>query len=128
METAPDQTETQLKETVGSESQQTPEEHSAIDNQITENDFQIEDLGKPLSHEERNRFVHGLLVGIGMGSVAAFAIVWASLFFIPQIPSHITYENLLAVFIYPLIYLLAVGLVATTAGIVREYYVRAHDQ
>jgi len=28
------------------------------------------------------------------------------------------------VFIYPMLYLLTVGLIALTAGIVREYYVR----
>jgi hypothetical protein len=39
-------------------------------------------------------------------------------------PPTLTYESLLSMFIYPMLYLLAVGLVALTAGIVREYYVR----
>ncbi|MEM3596713.1 MAG: hypothetical protein QXJ53_01065 [Candidatus Bathyarchaeia archaeon] len=72
--------------------------------------------------EDRSSFVHGLSVGLGVGCIATFIIVWVSLFFTPQLPQAITYENLLSVFIYPLIYLLAVGLVALTAGIVREYY------
>jgi len=50
--------------------------------------------------------------------------MWIAVFFTPQLPSAITYENLLVIFIYPLIYLLAVGLIALTAGIVREYYSR----
>jgi hypothetical protein len=49
--------------------------------------------------------------------------MWVAVFFTPQLPSMVTYEAMLSVFIYPLIYLLAVGLVALTAGIVREYYV-----
>jgi len=72
--------------------------------------------------EDRSGFIHGLSVGLGIGCIGAFAITWISLFFTPQMPSSITYETLLSVFIYPLIYLLAVGLVALTAGIVREYY------
>jgi len=72
--------------------------------------------------EDRSSFIHGLSVGLGVGCIATFIIVWVSLFFTPQLPQTITYENLLSVFIYPLIYLLAVGLVALTAGIVREYY------
>ncbi|MGB9671667.1 MAG: hypothetical protein ACPL0C_03390 [Candidatus Bathyarchaeales archaeon] len=72
--------------------------------------------------EDRSSFIHGLSVGLGVGCIATFIIVWVSLFFTPQLPKAITYENLLSVFIYPLIYLLAVGLVALTAGIVREYY------
>jgi len=72
--------------------------------------------------EERNGFVHGLSVGLGIGCIATFVIMWITVFFTPQLPSAITYEAMLAIFIYPLIYLLAVGLIALTAGIVREYY------
>ncbi|MEM2105838.1 MAG: hypothetical protein QXV21_05165 [Candidatus Bathyarchaeia archaeon] len=71
---------------------------------------------------DRSSFIHGLSVGLGVGCIATFIVVWVSLFFTPQLPQAITYENLLSVFIYPMIYLLAVGLVALTAGIVREYY------
>jgi hypothetical protein len=72
--------------------------------------------------ENRGNFIHGLAVGLGIGCIATFVIVWISLFFTPQLPGTVTYENLLSIFIYPLIYLLAVGLVALTAGIVREYF------
>lgn len=72
--------------------------------------------------EDRSSFIHGLSVGLGVGCIATFVIVWVSIFFTPQLPQAITYENLLSIFVYPLIYLLAVGLVALTAGIVREYY------
>ncbi len=69
-------------------------------------------------------FVHGLAVGLGIGCLANFVVTWITLFFSPQLPSGVTYENLLAIFIYPMIYLLAVGLVALTAGVVREYFTR----
>lgn len=72
--------------------------------------------------EDRGPFIHGLAVGLGIGCIATFVIVWISIFFAPQVPSAATYESLLSIFIYPLIYLLAVGLIALTAGIVREYY------
>jgi hypothetical protein len=75
-----------------------------------------------IQREDRGNFVHGLAVGIGIGCIATFVIVWISLFFTPRLPIAVTYENLLSIFIYPLIYLLAVGLIALTAGIVREYY------
>jgi hypothetical protein len=71
---------------------------------------------------DRSNFIHGLAVGLGIGCIATFVIVWISLFFTPRLPSGVTYENMLSIFVYPLIYLLAVGLIALTAGIVREYY------
>jgi hypothetical protein len=74
--------------------------------------------------EDRSGFIHGLAVGLGIGCIATFVIVWITVFFTPMLPSAITYENLLSIFIYPLVYLLAVGLVALTAGVVREYYSR----
>lgn len=72
--------------------------------------------------EDRSSFIHGLSVGLGIGCLATFVIMWVTVFFSPQLPSSLTYENMLSIFIYPLIYLLAVGLIALTAGIVREYY------
>lgn len=74
------------------------------------------------SEVDRGPFIHGLAVGLGIGCIATFIIVWISVFFTPRLPSEVTYENLLSIFVYPLIYLLAVGLIALTAGIVREYY------
>ncbi|MGD8565185.1 MAG: hypothetical protein PVF96_02425 [Candidatus Bathyarchaeota archaeon] len=73
-------------------------------------------------NEEGNRFVHGLSVGLGIGCIATFLIMWITIFFTPRLPESITYEAMLSVFIYPIIYLLAVGLIALTAGIVKEYY------
>jgi hypothetical protein len=75
--------------------------------------------------EDRTRFFHGLAVGLGIGCISTFVIVWISVFFAPRMPSGVTYENLLAIFVYPLVYLLAVGLIALTAGVVREYYPRS---
>jgi len=72
--------------------------------------------------EDRGSFVYGLSVGLGIGCIATFVIMWITVFFTPQLPSTVTYENLLSIFIYPFIYLLTIGLIALTAGIVREYY------
>lgn len=74
--------------------------------------------------QSRRSFGDGVSVGLGIGCIATFVIMWISLFFSPQLPSSATYEAMLSVFIYPLIYLLSVGLVALTAGFVREYYAR----
>lgn len=77
---------------------------------------------KSIRKEGRRSFVDGLSVGLGIGCIATFAIMWITVFFTPLLPTAVTYENLLAIFIYPLIYLLALGLIALTTGIVREYY------
>jgi len=79
---------------------------------------------EPEKSTGRGSFVHGLAVGLGIGCLANFVITWLTVFFSPQLPNWVTYENLLAIFIYPMIYLLAVGLVALTAGVVREYFTR----
>ena len=76
--------------------------------------------------EGKRSFIHGLAVGLGIGCIATFAIMWVTIFFSPLLPQAATYENLLAVFIYPLIYLLIIGVVALTAGIVREYYAKTN--
>jgi len=88
----------------------------------TEEKVKQENLRINNQWEDRSSFIHGLAVGLGIGCVATFIIVWISVFFTPKLASAVTYENLLSIFIYPLIYLLAVGLIALTAGIVREYY------
>ena len=75
---------------------------------------------------QNSSFIHGLAVGLGLACIATFVIMWITIFFSPLLPQSVTYESLLAIFIYPLIYLLAVGLVALTAGIVREYYSRKY--
>jgi hypothetical protein len=67
-------------------------------------------------------FINGLYVGLGIGCITTFVMVWIAVFFSTQLPPGATYESMLSIFIYPLIYLLAVGLIALTAGIVRQYY------
>jgi len=79
---------------------------------------------EPAKGVGRGRFVHGLLVGLGIGSLASFVMTWLTVYFTPQLPIGVTYENLLTVFIYPMVYLLGVGLVALTAGVVKEYFTR----
>lgn len=73
--------------------------------------------------ENKHSFMHGLFVGLGIGCIAAFTMLWITVFFAPKLPTSVTYEVLLSMFIYPLIYLLGIGLIALTAGIVREYFV-----
>jgi hypothetical protein len=66
-------------------------------------------------------FADGLAAGLGIGNIACFAIVWLALFFSPLLPQSATYENLLATFIYLLLFLLSAGPIALTAGVVRDY-------
>jgi hypothetical protein len=70
----------------------------------------------------RGSFADGLTAGLGIGSITCFAIIWLALYLSPLLPQSATYENLLATFIYLLVPLLSAGLIALTAGIVREYY------
>ncbi len=92
--------------------------------QVRYDDSKIRNLIPIDQSEDRSGFVHGLSTGLGIGCIATFIIMWITVFFSPQLPSTVTYEAMLAIFIYPLVYLLAVGLIALTAGIVREYYLR----
>lgn len=81
------------------------------------------DPSKPVKKwNSKSSFVDGAAVGLGVGIMSAFGILWASLFFGPMLPQSATYETLLSVFIYPLYFLLGLGLVTITAGFVREYY------
>ena len=85
----------------------------------------VMDLSSPSekSHKKfsfNTRFVNGLAVGFGLGCIATFIILWIALFFTPQLSGAATYENLLSVFIYPLLYLLTIGLISVTAGLVKE--------
>lgn len=77
-----------------------------------------------MENQDKSSFIHGLSVGLGMGCITTFIIMWIAVFFSPQLPQTITYESILSIFIYPLLYLLAIGLIALTAGIVREYYAK----
>lgn len=109
------------------ELEQTEHEEMLMNEETTEAEQkQIEETmeNKAEPTEDRSSFIHGLSVGLGIGCIATFIIMWITVFFSPMLPSTITYESMLSVFIYPLLYLLAIGLIALTAGIVREYYGR----
>jgi len=69
----------------------------------------------------RSSFVNGLAIGFGVAFLATFVILWISIFFGSQLSSGISYERMLSVFIYPLLFLLVTGAVFLTAGVVREY-------
>lgn len=126
METDQEAEEFELPEVLDEESVEQEieqEEQVAADEHVEQEQEKMENDGQKLNTqgEDRSGFIHGLSVGLGIGCIATFVIMWVAIFFTPQLPS-VTYESLLSIFIYPLIYLLAVGLIALTAGIVREYY------
>jgi len=77
---------------------------------------------------QKSFFVNGLFVGLGIGCILTFVIMWLAVYFSPQLPSGTTYQAMLSIFIYPMVYLLAVGLIALTAGFVREQYVPRVNQ
>jgi FtsH-binding integral membrane protein len=114
-----------------SEEQKTEQETQELmemEQQSSEQELEqkVEKQEKPRTEnsEDKSSFMHGLAVGLGIGCIATFVIIWIAVFFSPQLPRALTYESMLSVFIYPMLYLLTVGLVALTAGIVREFYVR----
>jgi hypothetical protein len=113
------------QENIQTEKEVGQKDNAAISEPTEQNKEHVKDK-KPMvnNQEDRANFFHGLAVGLGIGCIATFLIVWISVFFAPKLPSGVTYENLLSIFIYPLVYLLAVGLIALTAGLVREYYAK----
>jgi len=113
------QEDVQNEEEVYVEGSQPEQEESIVTEEFTEPE---QKNTKSNNQVDRSPFIHGLAVGLGIGCIATFVIVWISIFFTPKLPYAVTYEGLLSIFIYPLIYLLAVGLIALTAGIVREYF------
>jgi len=78
--------------------------------------------GVEKSFRKKDIFMNGVAVGLGIGCIAIFAILWVSIYFAPKLPTGISYENMLSIFFYPLIYTFAVGLVSITAGAVREHH------
>jgi len=133
MEAEQETQEVELQEATNEEEiQQEPEqeleqeEYQTAEETATQKEEEVKHENQKINNqsEDRSGFIHGLSVGLGIGCIATFVIVWISIFFAPQLPS-VTYENLLAIFIYPLVYLLTVGLIALTAGIVREYYAKS---
>lgn len=121
--------EVELQETTGEEEiqeQEVEQEDYQVAEETSTPEEEVKQKNPQVNNqvEDKGSFIHGLSVGLGIGCIATFVIVWISIFFAPQLPS-VTYENLLAIFVYPLIYLLTVGLIALTAGIVREYYAKS---
>ena len=82
----------------------------------------IERKREVVQNQERSNFVHGLSAGLGIGCITAFIMLWLTVFFTPQLPAGITYAGMLSQFIYPLMYLLALGLISLTIGIVGNRY------
>ena len=76
----------------------------------------------PNNGADKKVFMNGLAVGLGVGCITTFIVMWIAVFFTPQMPPNATYQDLLSIFIFPMIYLLAIGLITLTAGLVREYY------
>jgi len=66
-------------------------------------------------------FINGLAIGAGAGFLATFSVLWISVFFSSQLSTRINYGQMLSFFIFPLIFLLVVGTVLLTLGIIREY-------
>ena len=122
--------ETQLSEENSEEQEKEQEVQEFIEEEQMSSEQEleqkIEQQEKPRTEdmEDKSSFMHGLAVGLGIGCIATFVIIWIAVFFSPQLPKALTYESMLSIFIYPMLYLLTVGLVALTAGIVREFYVR----
>jgi FtsH-binding integral membrane protein len=100
------------------------EEEQQSSEQEREQKFEQQEKTRTENEEDKTSFMHGLAVGLGIGCIATFVIIWIAVFFSPQLPRTLTYESMLSIFIYPMLYLLTIGLVALTAGIVREFYVR----
>jgi hypothetical protein len=78
--------------------------------------------GASSNERKKSSFVNGLVIGVGIGCIATFVVLWIAVFFSPRLPAGTTYETMLSIFVYPLVYLLSVGLVTLTAGTVREYF------
>ncbi|MEM1563368.1 MAG: hypothetical protein QW161_01675 [Candidatus Bathyarchaeia archaeon] len=123
MEVEETQEEIQFSESLD---QQELEQQETVEEQKSEQEEakQQENKQNTDNQVDRSSFIHGLSVGLGLGCISTFIIMWVVVFFTPQIPPTLTYESMLSMFIYPMLYLLAVGLIALTAGIVREYYVK----
>lgn len=67
----------------------------------------------------RSYFVSGLAVGFGLTFLAAFVILWISIFYASQLSVGISYEKMIVAFIFPMLFIFATGTVLLTIGIVR---------
>ena len=68
----------------------------------------------------QEHFTNGFEIGFGVGCITTFVVLWISLLFGSQLTSGVTYETMIAIFIYPLLFLLTVGTVFLTAGAVKH--------
>jgi len=67
-------------------------------------------------------FTNGFEIGFGVGCIMTFVVLWISLLFGARLTSGVTYETMIAIFIYPLLFLLTVGTVFLTAGAVKHLH------
>jgi len=58
--------------------------------------------------EVEKEFTNGFVSGLGVGFLAIFVTLWASVFFL-SIISGVSYGSLFSVFIYPMIFMLGGG-------------------
>jgi hypothetical protein len=70
----------------------------------------------------QEHFTNGFEIGFGVGFIMTFVVLWISLLFGAQLTSGVTYETMIAIFIYPLLFLLTVGTVFLTAGAVKHLH------
>lgn len=104
-------------------SQLESEEETETIAQAVELEVETEKTTIKTKDKGRTRFVNGLSVGVGIGCIATFVVLWTSIFYSSLLISSeatYTYGDLLQIFVYPLMYLLLIGAVFLTAGIVRE--------
>jgi len=69
----------------------------------------------------QEHFTSGFEIGFGIGCIVTFLVLWISLFFGSRITSEVKYESIIAVFIYPLLFLVIIGTVFLTAGAVKHW-------
>jgi len=69
-------------------------------------------------------FLNGFEIGFGAGCLMTFLVLWISLVFGSQLTLGVTYESMIAVFIYPLLFLIVIGTIFLTAGIVKHLHSR----
>jgi len=68
----------------------------------------------------QEHFTSGFEIGFGIGCIVTFIVLWISLFFGSRMTSEVKYESIIAVFIYPLLFLVIIGTVFLTAGAVKH--------
>jgi len=70
----------------------------------------------------QEHFTSGFEIGFGVGCLMTFVVLWVSLVFGARLTLGVTYETMIAIFIYPLLFLLTVGTVFLTAGTVKHLH------